>query len=357
VARRKPTYEDLLRLDGIAKHLKLKSRYPDERFTGDVINACLARVQPVVDKLLPCTGERIARGLGDHLCLTFEEVYGPQDVKALENRYLKGKKEIGFAQLRGEIARPGVDALLFERMHAAERDRDRWVAVLNLQDSNHKAYWNRFHEISHRIAEPPQGVLPFRRHQFEATNPLESLIDLIAAEIAFYGPAFQPLVERAAEKGELDLNVVELLRAQYAPSASFLSVMKAAVRYWPRPAAALVAEHRGRKNSPNSDKALRVTPHGANERARALGLVFFPNMRVSMHSPITLAFEHGLDQDELENLGAWGTSDGKKLATVDVYTSARRIGSRVYAVMSIPCTEFRSKQAGTARVRRVLSPN
>ena len=213
VRQHKPTGQDLMRLDAIAKHLKIKSRYPQPTFTADVTAACMARIAPVVDKLLPCTGEQIALGLGDHLCLTFEEVHGPHDVVELEDRYLKGKKEIGFAQLRGELDHPGVDALLFERMNAKERDPDRWVAVLNLQETAAKAYWNRFHELSHRIAEPPQGILPFRRHQFEAANPVESLIDAVASEFAFYGPAFRPLVERYAKKNQLGFNVIEAIRA------------------------------------------------------------------------------------------------------------------------------------------------
>lgn len=190
--QRKPTTQDLLRLDAIAKHLKVKSRYPAPTFTADVTAACLSRIAPIVDKMLPCTGEKIALGLGEHLCLTFEEVHDEDDVADIEARYLKRKKEIGFAQLRGELRQPGVDALLFERMHAEPQESDRWVAVLNLQNSAARAYWNRFHELSHRIAEPPQGILPFKRHQFEASNPVEALVDSVAAEFAFYGPAFLP---------------------------------------------------------------------------------------------------------------------------------------------------------------------
>ena len=153
--QRPATLQDRLRLDAIAKHLRVKTRFPQPGFGLDVAAACLSKIGPVIDKLLPCTGEQIALGLGEHLCVTFEEVHGPADVDDLHNRYLKGKKEIGFAQLRDELDQPGVDALLFERMHAAERDPDRWVAVLNLQKSRAKGYWNRFHELTHRIAEPP----------------------------------------------------------------------------------------------------------------------------------------------------------------------------------------------------------
>lgn len=335
MGKRQATAQDLLRLDAVAKHLKIKSRYPQEGFTQAVIDACLDRIAPVVEKLLPCSGEQIAFGLAKHLHLTFEEVRGPDDVGKLLNHYLKDKKEIGFAQLPDEIARPGVDALLFERMNANERDPDRWVAVLNLQDSEAKGYWNRYHELSHRIAEPPQGILPFRRHQFEASNPVEALMDAIAAEFGFYEPAFRPIVEQCANRNRLTINVAEALRGRFAPTASLLSTIKAIVKFWPEPAAVVVAEYRGRVGAPHRDQALRVTPQGHNAAAKESGLKFIPNMRVPQGSPIDVAHKTGLDQDEFERLGDWSTSQGTRLAPLDVHTSARRIGKRVYSLITI----------------------
>jgi len=351
--RSQPTDQDFMRLDSIAKHLKVKSRYPHASFTNEVIEACLSRIAPVVDKLLPCTGEEVAIGLGEHLCLKFEEVHGPDDVGDLEHRYLKTKKEIGFAQLRDELARPGVDALLFERMHANERDPDRWVAVLNLQESKSKAYWNRFHELSHRIAEPPQGVLPFRRHQFEASNPVEALVDAVAAEFAFYEPAFRPIVKQSAKCNQLTFFVIDAIRQQYAPTASLLATMKAIVKYWPHPAAVIVAEIGGRVRAPEVDRALRVAPQGYNDAALKAQLTFIPNMRVPQGSPIDVTFQGGMDQDGGERLGDWRTSQGKRLTTMEVHTSARRIGKRVYAVVSSgqePRAEMKSTPRG-ARAR------
>lgn len=335
MGKRQATTHELLRLDAIAKHLKIKSRYPEAGFTESVIDACLHRIAPVVDRLLPCSGEQIALGLGEHLHLTFEEIHGPADVDDLLTRYLKGKKEIGFAQVPDQLAQPGVDALLFERMHAAERDPDRWVAVLNLQDSDAKGYWNRFHEVSHRIAEPPQGILPFRRHQVEASNPVEVLMDAIAAEFGFYEPAFRPLVEQCAQRSRLTFNVVEFLRRQFAPTASLLSTMKAVVKFWPQPAAVLIAEHRGRVSAPHADQALRVTPQGYNAVATDSGLKFIPNMRVPQGSPMDIAYQTGVEQNELERLGNWSTSDGTRLAALNVHTSAKRIGHRVYSLINV----------------------
>lgn len=332
---KKPNVQDILRLDAIAKNLKVKSRFEDSTFNADVKAACLARVAPVLKKLLPCTGEEIALGLGESLCLKFEEIHGPHDVAKLEDHYLKGKKEIGFAQLRDELENPGVDALLFQRMHAKAGDPDSWVAVLNLQESGAKAYWNRFHELSHRIAEPPQKILPLRRHQFEASNPVEALIDSVAAEMAFYEPVFRPLVMDYARTNQLSFEVIEQIRQRYAPTASLLSTMKAVVKYWPRAAASLTAEFRGRLNSPGEDVALRVTSQGHNDYADRQGLKFFPNMRAPLGSPVHAAYVSGELQNAVERLDKWQTSSGKSLAAITVFTSACLINGRVYAVLSI----------------------
>lgn len=334
VRQRKPTGQELLRLDAIAKHLNVKSHYPQPAFPSDVVAACLARIAPVVEKLLPCGGEQISLGLARHLCVTFEEVYGPHDVEMLETRYLKGKK-IGFARLRGELAEPGVDALLFQRMYADEREADKWVAVLNLQETAAKRYWNGFHELAHRIAEPPQLMLPFKRHQFEAGNPVEAIIDSVAAAMAFYGPAFRPIVLRFARGNKLDFNIVSMIHANYAPSASLLSTMKAIVKYWPRPAAALTAEFRGRVAAPNMDQALRVTSQGFSDAASVAGLAFFPNMRVPAGTPIDQAFQTGIPHDGSEHLGEWVTSKGGRLTPLDVHTSARKVRGQVYAIVSL----------------------
>lgn len=331
---RKATPQDLLRLDAIAKHVGVKSRYPSSAFFADVAAACLARTAKIIDALLPCTGEEIALALGRHFSVTFEEVYGPEDIDAVEHRYLKTKKEIGFAQLRKELATPGVDALLFERMNATELDADRWVAVLNLQESAAKAYWNRFHELAHRIAEPPQMILPFRRHRFEAAHPVEALVDTIAAQLAFYPPAVKPLVRKMGKGKALDFEVVESFKAEYAPTASLLSAMNAVVRYWPRPAVVLTAAMGGRRNAPAVDRALRIAVQGHNTAADSVGLVFIPNMRAPAESAVSLAFKTKSTECASENLGTWTTSDGTALTSIDISIAARGLGSTVYALVS-----------------------
>jgi hypothetical protein len=329
MVRKRVTVHDELRLDEIAKHLGLTARYPDPSLQEEAAQACIGRIEPILKPLLPCTGERILNALASHFRVAFEEVRDQDDIASLEDKYLRRKREFGFARLRDELANPAVDALLFQCMHSRETDRDQWVAVLNLQNTSAKCYWNKGHELTHRIAEPPQQNLPFRRHRYEAGNPVESLIDAVTAEIAYYAPAFRPLVLREARsKHFLDFDGIERLRAAYAPTASLLATMKAAVKHWPRPVVALTAEYRGRVSDPTKDMALRITHESSSDSASDAELRFFRNMRVPRSSPIYSCYLTDIDACGNENLRSWTTREGDKLAGVAVCSMAKSFGSR-----------------------------
>ena len=327
--------QDKMRLDAIAEHLRLTAQPGDREFTQQALKACLDRVHPILNRTDWCSGEAIVARLAAAHSLRFEEVREPGDIIALETKYLHEKREIGFGQLSKELSAPGVDALLFQRITAHEHEADRWVAVLNLQESESRGYWNRTHELSHRLAEPPQQILPFRRHRNETTNPVERLIDTIAGEIAFYRPAYEPLVLDASNNHELTFDLVEHLRQLYAPSASLQAVANATVKCWPRPALNLTAAIRGRKGRPHKDKALRVSPQARNAPAHEVGLNVFKNMRPSRTSPISSSYIESRNITDFEELGMWTTSNGSSLMNIRVLTSTRHLGNVVYGIISI----------------------
>jgi hypothetical protein len=132
------------------------------------------------------------------------------------------------------------------RTNASATDRDRWVAILNKLYSQVRAYWNMFHELSHRITEPPQLLLPFRRNRAESENTVEYVIDQVAADLAFYGPIFRPLVLAAAAEGMLTFSLIHKIRKLFAPTASVQAVTNAVVNYWPQPAICFTAKMNGR---------------------------------------------------------------------------------------------------------------
>jgi hypothetical protein len=232
------------------------------------------------------------------------------------------------------LRNPDVDALLFKRIHAAEDAPDKWVAVLNLLLTAERAYWNRFHELSHRVAEPSQGLLPFRRQKQSDKNAVESLIDSVAGEIAYHRDLFRPIVS-ACGQTPLSLSLVGKMKGAFAPTSSLLATTNAAVKFWPHPALALVAEVQGRRSNAAADRALRVNPQARNTWARDANLFVIPNMRVPRQSVVYAAFLTGVEQNGIENCSCWTTSTGKRLPNTDVYISARPVNSFVYCVMSL----------------------
>lgn len=328
-----PTLETSLRLDAIVSNLGIGTHWRGPESEKEVILACLDKVSGLVDGLEP-HGEALSARVARHFQVHFEEVRTDDDITALEELYLRGKKEIGFARLRQEIHTPTVDALLFQRLNATMLDPDRWVAVLNMTVTEDRAYWNRFHELSHRLAEPPQLLLPFRRQLLDDQDPVEKLIDAIAGNIAFHPRLFGQHLSGALQHS-LTFDVINQVRNAYAPSASLLSVTNAIVQRWNRPAVAFVAAMKTKKGSPRGKKELRIVPQGRNRLAVDSGLFLFENMRVPISSCAYETFLTGLPISATENSGIWSTSSGQHLPEFSVTVSALALNERIYGVMTV----------------------
>ena len=323
--------EQQQRLLAIREHLGVRSRPGSSDFEREVAATCVEKVSSIISRNLGQTGEAIIEAIASHLRVKFEEVVTPDDIKVLERKYLVEQRELGFAMLESELRKPDVDALLFERMHADETDRDKWIAVLNLQASRARAYWSRPHELVHRIAEPPQGRLPFFRHKADYENRLERLIDLGASGLAFPAAAFAPVVAYHAA-APLTWAAIKQMGAAFAPTASLQSVAKAALDHWPRPAILLIASLRSKRQDPYGQRDLRVSVDGFSSSGRN-SVLFFPNMRVPITSPLMHAFLTQCDVTEFETLSEWKTSDGKSLPNRRALTSAIGVQGRAYALV------------------------
>ena len=320
------------RLGAIREHLEIPTQIDSQDFESAVIEAAGKKIERFLVGSQAQCGEDVLAEMAAKLQVRFEEVRDVTDIANLERKYLVEKGEIGFGQLEMELNAPGVDAILFQRMRASKYANDRWVAVLNLLESVSRGYWNRAHELTHRIAEPPQYNLPFYRHRDDRVNPLESLIDKTAADLAFYPPLFRPIVGSFCNSF-LSWELVDDVREAFSPSASRRATANAILRYWPRPAYLLTARIRGRKNRPNVDRDLRISLEGYG-RSEAKTLFFFPNMRVAPASPIRRCFQSGIQSAGFEQLGCWVTSGGGSLPDREVFTSAFRWRDCVLALIS-----------------------
>lgn len=327
-----PSANIAIRLDAIAQNLRIGKKWKVGASECAAIEACVAKLDHLLDGIQP-QGEIFADKAAKELQIKFEEVHDEQDISSIETRYLRGKKEMGFALLRDEIQSRDVDALLFQRQHASQYDPDRWVAVLNMTYTKDRAYWNRFHEMAHRLAEPPQMLLPFRRQLNTELDAVEKLMDAVAGALAFHPRLFLPHIKRIQQKA-LTFEYIDQLRKSYAPTASLLSVTNAAVKMWNQPAVAFVASERPKKGSPKGALALRVDPQSGNELAKKVGLFLYSNMRVPLESCAHDTFLTGVPGNNAENLVQWTTSTGGSLPALPIYVSAVRLGTRIYGVIT-----------------------
>lgn len=323
------------RLLAIREFLRVHARPDDPHFGQEVAEAAILKVQPILLQHADGFGEDIIAAVAQHQGVRFEDVRNHDDIAALEQKYLVEQRELGFGMLKHELSDSSVDALLFQRMHAEPEAPDRWIAVLNLQETESRAYWSRTHELIHRLAEPPQRRLPFFRHRTDRGHRVEEIIDLGAAELAFPVLVFAPRVQVVSHQA-LTWDLVRELRQQFAPTASLESAVRAVLRFWPQPAFLIKAEYRPRKGTAHKDLALRVSIEGFSPAAEVSGVRFFPNMRVPPTSAIWGTFFSRLEDTEFEKLENWTTSQGKALPDRQALTSAIPVRDFVYALISLP---------------------
>jgi hypothetical protein len=326
--------DDEQRLLAMREYLGVRARTHETAFETEVVAAAVEKIQPLIARNSSATGEVIVDTVAKQLGVRFEEVRSEADIQRLEQKYLVDKKELGFGLLAHELADQSVDALLFQRMHAATDAPDRWVAVLNMTVTQARAYWSRPHELIHRLAEPPQRRLPFYRHRTDVQNRLERIIDLGAAEIAFPPSAFGTRVKSVTGQ-DLTWDLVNKLRSDFAPTSSLLAAAKAVLRFWPFPVFLLQATMRGRLSRPHSDVALRIAVEGFTLSAPQAGVRFHQNMRAPPSSPISHTFATGRDITDIETLEKWTTSQGDKLPNRRALTSGIALGHVVYGLVSL----------------------
>jgi hypothetical protein len=322
------------RLLAMREYLRVHATPVDKSFEAEVVAACVKKVQPTIDAHNQHTGEIIVGAIARDLGVRFEEVKNATDIEQLTQKYLVEKKELGFGLLAQELADPSVDALLFQRVNASGEAPDRWVAVINLQATEARAYWSRPHEIVHRLAEPPQRRLPFFRHRSDHENRVERIIDLGAAELAFPRSVFGRIVKGVAHL-ELTWDLVRAVRKKFAPTASLQSAAKACLHYWPHPAFLLTAQLRGRVQRPREAVALRINIDGFSPGVEKSGVHFYPNMRVPQSSPLFATHQLVQQITDYEDLGKWTTSGGSALPDRRALTSGMHVGSVVYGLISL----------------------
>jgi hypothetical protein len=285
------------------------------------------------------------------LHLVIEEFETEEELKAIVQKYC-AMGEYAFATLADDFD-DKTYATLVERIKPTRHSKDRYVAVVDCRGpKGSRRFFTRWHEIAHLLTLYRQLELPFHRSRGDHTA-LERLMDKIAGDIGFYDPVLRPVLNNEMVRAHgLTFEVVENVRHQAFPHASFQSALKACVARANRPVVYVEASLALKKNerallaNEQTDILPRVLPR---EKLRAVvvmpnaiahGLIeIHQNMEVPPSSIIYRTFfgDEALGEaSELlgqENLRDWKHSDGSSLADQAVIVHARRFPGGVYALV------------------------
>jgi hypothetical protein len=269
----------------------------------------------------------------------FREVHCDADLNQIIEEFVPQGETI-FANLRNEL-RDQDYAITLKRQHAAKFDLP-FVSIIDCRGPKAFAsYFTKWHELAHLFTLTPQMRLIFRRtHAAAVLDPEESLMDIIAGEMAFW-----PDFLKADRDQEISFELIDSIRGQFCPQASFLASLIGIVKALPKPCILLTAQLKLKKsqalgaaqlrfaNCPGSTPQLRAVHVAVNRAAREEDIQMHPQWRVPERSVIFRAFERGMDMEALENLDWWTTSAGSQLRSCPVLVRARYSPETVIALL------------------------
>ncbi len=314
----------------------------------------LGRVSRILEQL-PVGGiEDLMRIVAGFLSVRIEFIHHDADVERLGREYAHAAALMR-EQLAREFIRGETEGYLVEKLRAGPGDY-RFIAFVDAREWRAvRAYFTAWHEITHVLLFPPQYRFPGFRRVTAAEikkDPLESLVDAVAGELAFYEPMFRPVLDaNVAADGALTLRAIENARFAVTPDASFYAAALASIRLTTQ-GVSFVMVGAGLKKAEarrlRSDQIeitdawrtlplpqVRVLQVAANDGARAAGLGIFQNMRVPTGSVLAVAFQNETDECFVadEDQGWWVTSSGGPLNPLPLRVEAVRRGPYVYGLL------------------------
>ena len=279
-----------------------------------------------------------------------EEVFSDEDIDRIKHKYVVQKGDGAFAHLNDEL-NSKTYAVLMQRNNAVSSDRDHYVAVIDCRGAKaQRRFFTRWHEIAHVLTLYKQLALPLHRSCDDGT-PLERLMDTIAGEVGFYGPLFEPMLASALQKhGRLSFAVVEELREEFCPEASFQATLIACVKRTALPAAYIEigsGYKRDEKRQLESGQGLfgwedvpkpklRILNCSSNRSAKEKGILFHRNMEVPARSSLVGGTrpEVAVEEHGRESLQIWTHSDGSSLGETVVQMESRDLSNSLIVLVT-----------------------
>ena len=327
---------------------------------GDPLRTIVAFALTKVDRYVECSPapieslSRLLSLLCERLSVTVEHLRHDADLDrvAREHRF----SDVGKRLLLATLDDPNTNGCLIHHPDHQDGDR-RYLAIVDARGSDRsRAWFTTWHELAHLLVTPPQ-------HAFEGfqrtvvvepkKDPIESVVDVVAAKLAFYGPLAHPVFDEELERsGSVSFRAIEAIRRRVASEASLQSTAIAVIQHVEEPALLLQVGLGLKKSeqehleSPQLDLGivavqaakpkLRAVCLATSSSARDAGLRIFDNMRVPDRSVLALVFRDGCRQnaEAAENQDWWETSNQGPLASLPVRVAAYRRGPYVYALVT-----------------------
>jgi hypothetical protein len=308
---------------------------------SEILSHVKRRVRNVAQKFSSATLNDLLTATAEEVRTVFKEIHSNEDLENLQSTYF-ALGETGFANLHNELDPRGY-AITLKRINPAKWDRA-YVSVIDCRgDKAFRTYFSKWHELAHLLTLTQQTRLVFRRtHATALVDAEEGLMDLIAGEVGFLAD-FIP----SHGFGDISFEMIESVRRQVSPDASYQAASIGIVRALPRPCILLEARLALKKSEERNKAQLRlaipvhVEPTASlravhvttNQAARDIGIYLPKNWKVPPESVVAAVFKFGGSARAQETLGWWRTSSGARLPNCQVKVEARRVGDSVIALL------------------------
>jgi len=333
-----PGLNSKLTIHALAADLGLRA---SEAPVESILGFCRRRMKSILRDFPDCASPaQLTDIAANKLGTVLREINDDRELKDIQQEFL-GRGERSFVTLEEELSGE-VYGIALKRQY-----RDPWeplyISIIDCRGrKGQRRYHTKWHELGHLLILTDQSRLAFRRTH-DPVHPKsaeESVVDVIAGEFSFYEPMLRPFM-----KGEISFNGIEAIRRECCPEASGYSSILNLSKMWPMPCiwleAAMAYKKRERSSAQTSfsfrpvpEMKLRAVHVNANVRARETGLMMIPNWRVPKSSVIRRVFESAQEEEAVENLAAWESSDGSRLTPRRVRIKAKKLGESVHALVT-----------------------
>lgn len=332
----------------LAYDLKIPS-WNHEPIEG-IIDYCLDQIQTAIPRNAKSIDD-VEKAICKKLSLKIVEIWNDNDLAKIVKKYV-ALGEYVLADLPRRLDNNWTFAELLRLQRTSSNTPDLWLAIIDCRGSEkaHRRFFTRWHEIAHLLTLTPQMNLRLESIFNRSSNekcPIESLMDIVAGEVAFYDPLFLPILKSELLKhGRPSFRMIEDVRNRFRPEASFHCTALAVVKRLSIPVIFVEAKLGLKKNEATRESIrigdpkpkLRATAVCANKAARKAGLRISPNMRVPKSSIVFKTFRKNNvteTSSASEELDTWTHSDGTALPERQVHIETRGGDGFVYALLTL----------------------